>query len=78
MLVLARDEVLDVLDEVIVVPATRTVRGLASEVALGPDDGMPVHCVLNFDHLSLARKDRIGGRISSWIPPTGTRSAWRC
>jgi mRNA interferase MazF len=57
------DEFSDVLAEVIVAPATRTVRGLATEVPVGPDDGMPTECVLNFDHVALARKDRIGGRI---------------
>jgi mRNA interferase MazF len=63
VLILGRDEVSDVLAEVIVAPATRTVRGLATEVPVGPDDGMPTECVLNFDHVALARKDRIGGRI---------------
>jgi mRNA interferase MazF len=63
VLLLARDEVLPVLGEVVVVPATRTIRGLATEMVLGPEDGMPALCALNFDHLSLARKDRIGPRI---------------
>ncbi len=63
VLVLARDEVLAVLGEVVVVPATRTIRGLVTEVVLGRDDGMPTECALNFDHVSLARKERIGPRI---------------
>jgi mRNA interferase MazF len=28
---------------------------------LTSDDGMPVMCALNFDHVSLAQRDRIGG-----------------
>ena len=60
VLILTRDEVIDRLNEIIVVPVTRTIRGLAIEVVLTPDDGMPVTCALNFDHISLAQRDRIG------------------
>lgn len=51
VLVLGRDEVAGRLNEVIVVPITRTIRGLATEVILTPDDGMPVTCALNLDHV---------------------------
>jgi mRNA interferase MazF len=61
VLILARDEIADALNEIIVVPVTRTIRGLSTEVVLTPDDGMPVTCALNFDHVSLARRDRMGG-----------------
>ena len=60
VLVLTRDEVIDRLNEIIVVPATRTIRGLTTEVVLTPDDGMPAACALNFDHVSLAQRDRLG------------------
>jgi mRNA interferase MazF len=53
------------LNEVIVVPATRTIRGIDTEVVLTEDDGMPTACALNFDHLSLARKERLGAAIAS-------------
>ena len=42
VLILTRDEVIDYLNEIIVVPVTRTIRGLVTEVVLTPDDGMPV------------------------------------
>ena len=60
---LTRDDVIDRLNEAVVVPATRTIRGLASELFLSPEDGMPVACALNFDHVSLAQRDRIGALI---------------
>ena len=63
VLILTRDDVIDRLNEVVVVPATRTIRGLASELVLTSDDGMPVACALNFDHVSLAQRDRIGPLI---------------
>jgi mRNA interferase MazF len=48
------------LNEIIVVPATRTIRGLTTEVLLTSDDGMLTACALNFDHVSLAQSDRLG------------------
>ena len=56
VLVLTRNEVIDQLNEIIVVPITRTVRGLATEVVLTPDDGMPVDSALNLDHVALAQQ----------------------
>ena len=65
VLILTRDDVIDRLNEIIVVPATRTIRGLSTELVLTPDDGMPVECALNFDHVSLAQRRRIGSVICS-------------
>jgi mRNA interferase MazF len=69
VLVLTRSEVVDRLNELIVVPATRTIRGLSTEVILTPDDGMPAACALNFDHVSLAQRERIGAALCS-LPET--------
>lgn len=63
--ILTRDDVIDRLNEIIVVPATRTIRGLTTELILTPDDGMPVESALNFDHISLAQRYRIGSVICS-------------
>lgn len=60
VLILTRSEVIDRLNEVMVVPATRTIRGLRTEVVLTPEDGMPVARALNFDHVSTAQRERIG------------------
>ena len=49
VLILTRDEVIDHLNEIIVAPVTRTIRGVPTEVVLTPEDGMPVVCALNFD-----------------------------
>ena len=69
VLVLTRDEVLDRLNEIIVVPATRTIRGLTTEVVLTSEDGMPAVCALNFDHVSLAQRDRRGPTLCE-LPET--------
>jgi mRNA interferase MazF len=68
VLILGRDEVLDQLGEVIVVPATRTIRGLGTEVVLAPEEGMPVACALNFDHLGIVQKGRLGAVITELSP----------
>ena len=65
VLLLTRDDVIGRLNEIVVVPATRTIRGLASEVVLTVEDGMPTACALNFDHVSLAQRNRIGALITS-------------
>ena len=60
VLILTRDEIIVRLNEIIVVPVTRTIRGLTTEIILTTDDGMPVTCALNFDHVSLAQRERVG------------------
>lgn len=65
VMILSRTEVLEHLNELIVVPVTRTIRGLATEVVLTQDDGMPVTCALNFDHIALAQRARIGSTLST-------------
>lgn len=64
VLLLSRDSVAGVLNEVVVVPATRTIRGLSTEVVLTEDDGMPAACALNFDHISLAQKPLLGSVVT--------------
>jgi mRNA interferase MazF len=63
VLILARDEVIEYLNEIIVAPATRTIRGLTTEVVLTMDDGMPAACALNFDHIALAQRSRLGAVV---------------
>jgi mRNA interferase MazF len=55
-LILTRGASIPLLDALICVPATRTVRGIPTEVTLGPEDGMPEACVLSFDNTTLVQK----------------------
>ena len=59
VLLLTRDAVLGALHDLIVVPATRTIRGIATEVALTDNDGMPTICALNLDHIGHASNDLV-------------------
>jgi len=65
VLVLTREEVIDHLNEIIVAPVTRTIRGLMTEVLLTEEDGMPAACAINFDHVSLGQRDRFGAVLCS-------------
>lgn len=65
VLLLTRDAVINSMNEIIVVPVTRTIRGLDTEVVLTTDDGMPVACALNFDHVALAQRSNIGAFIAT-------------
>ena len=56
-LILTRDAAVDVLTSVLAVPATRTIRGIDTEVELGVEDGMPDHCALNLDNLRAIDKE---------------------
>lgn len=54
-LILTRTEAIPVLNQVVAVPATRTVRGIPTEVPLDQADGMPHPCVLSLDNVVLIR-----------------------
>ncbi|MGH8930225.1 MAG: type II toxin-antitoxin system PemK/MazF family toxin [Egibacteraceae bacterium] len=51
VLVVTRDQALGVLKTVLVAPITRTVRGIPTEVPLGPDEGLNDVCAATFDNL---------------------------
>jgi mRNA-degrading endonuclease toxin of MazEF toxin-antitoxin module len=46
---MTREAAIDSLNEVFVVLATTRIRGIPTEVELGPEDGMSRECVLNAD-----------------------------
>lgn len=54
--VLTRDEAIPKLRNVVVALVTRTVRGIETEVQLGPDDGMPRECAISLDNLRTVPK----------------------
>lgn len=62
---LTRNDAIDSLNEVFVVLATTNIRGLPTEVELGPDDGMPRDCVLNADHTATIPKGLLGELITT-------------
>ncbi len=67
-LILTRDAAIDGLTRVLGVPATRTVRGIPSELELGPEDGLPERCALSFDNIRVVRKAYFVERICALGP----------
>ena len=63
-LVLARASAIGYLTRVTVAPITSTVRGVPSEVALGPDDGMKSVCAVNLHNLVTIEKRTLGRRVA--------------
>lgn len=49
--VITRDAAARVLTAVTCAPITRTIRGIRSEVPIGPDEGLPEPCVINCDNI---------------------------
>ncbi len=49
--VITRDAAAAVLTTITCAPITRTTRGIRSEVAIGPDEGLPEPCVINCDNI---------------------------
>jgi mRNA interferase MazF len=60
---MTRNEAIGRLNEVFVVLATTNVRGLPTEVEVGPEDGLPRPCAFNADHTDTIAKGFLGERI---------------
>lgn len=71
VLVVTRSEAIPVLRWVIVAPVTRTVRGIPTEVRLGPEHGLPEECAASFDLLQPIRRSFLTERVGS-LGPTGS------
>jgi mRNA interferase MazF len=63
--VLTRQAAIPVMATVLVAPATRTIRGIPTEVRLTRADGMPDECALSFDNLATVPKALLTKRIIS-------------
>jgi mRNA interferase MazF len=62
-LVLTREAAIPALQRIVAVPATRTIRGIPTEVVLDVDDGMPQRCALSFDNVTTVPKSLLTERI---------------
>ena len=67
-LVLTRQAAIPVLNAYIAVPATRTVRGIPTEVRVGADDGMPEECALTLDNIAVVPRAYFVERITRLRP----------
>jgi mRNA interferase MazF len=67
-LIMTRSGAIAVLTSVLAAPVTRTVRSIPTELALGPDDGMPVECAASFDNLRVVPRAYLTERICALGP----------
>lgn len=68
--ILTRDRAIPVMQSLLAVPATTTMRGAVTEVGLDPDHGMPRECVLPLDSVWTVRKSLLTDRITVLSPAT--------
>ena len=68
VVVLTRDAAIPYLTNVTVAIVTRTVRGIPSEVALGPDEGLRHECVASCDNIHTIPCRWLGQRVGSLGP----------
>ena len=64
VVVLTRDSILDRLARVTVAPVTSTIRGVASEVTLGPEDGLKQACAVNLHNIVTVPRKGLGRRVA--------------
>jgi mRNA interferase MazF len=67
-LVMTRSAAIPVLHSVLAAPVTRTVRAIPTELALGPNDGMPTECAASFDNLRVIPKAYLVERQCTLAP----------
>ncbi len=61
----SRDEAYSIKSRLTVVPVTRKIRGIPTEVRLGPGDGLPKVGVANADEVVTIPRDLLAERIST-------------
>jgi len=64
VLLLSRTEAYPVRELVMVAPLTTRIRGIPSEVTLGPQDGVPRSCVANLDTVTTIAKASLRERLT--------------
>ncbi len=68
VLVITRSHAIPVLKRVVVAPVSRTVRGIPTEIGLGPNEGLPSECAASFDNLQTMLRSALTERTGSLGP----------
>jgi mRNA interferase MazF len=71
--ILTRDRAIPILTNVTVAAVTGTIRGLPTEVPLGPEHGLARECVVNCDNLFTIPKRVVGRRRGELEPESLAR-----
>lgn len=65
VLVVSRDEVIPVLNNVVVAPVTSTIRSIPTCIPVGPDEGIHHDSVATFDNLAAVPKSVLTTRLGT-------------
>lgn len=65
VLIVSRDEVIPVLNNVVVAPVTSTIRDIPTCIPVGPDEGIDHESVATFDNLAAVPKGVLTRRLGS-------------
>jgi len=68
VVVLTRQEVIELLDTVMVAPITSTVRGAPSEVIVGSAQGLKQDSAVNLDHVQTVERARLVQYVGRLTP----------
>jgi len=68
VVVLTREQVRPHLARVTVAPITSTVRGLSTEIPVGPANGLDHACVVSCDNIVTVPKSALGAQIGYLLP----------
>ena len=68
VLILTRDGAISYLSRVTVAPITSTIRGVPSEVTLGPEDGLRQACAANLHNVMTVGQQGLGRRLAQLGP----------
>ena len=67
-LVLTREMVVPHLRRVTVAPITSTIKGLGTEVLVGPANGLDQECVVSCDNVTTVDRDDLGRLVGYFFP----------
>jgi mRNA interferase MazF len=68
VLVVTRSQAIPVLKRVVVAPVSRTVRGIPTEIGLGPREGLGTDCAASFDNLQPVLRSALTERAGTLGP----------
>lgn len=70
VVILTREPMGRLLNAVVSAPVTSTIRGLTTEVAVGPADGVRLASVANLDQVQLVARSRLVRKVGRARPET--------
>jgi len=68
VVILTRELVRPYLDRVTVAPITTTIRGLSTEVLVGPQNGLDLRCVISCDNIVTVPRNVLGRLVGHLLP----------